>query len=179
MKRPAAPRDFSPPSHPFTYAVRAIMPEDAATVVRLVRERWGGCVVVHGIVYRPETLPGFIIVEHSEPVGLVTYHVAGKDWEIVTLDSLRQGKGVGTALLEALREAAQEAGAVRLWLTTTNDNLDALRFFQRRGCALVAVHRRAVDQARRFKRTIPVVGAYSIPIRDELELEWRFNEPLS
>jgi hypothetical protein len=61
-----------------------------------------------------------------------------------------------------------------VWLVTTNDNLDALRFYQRRGLRLVAVHAGAVDEARRLKPEIARVGEYGIPIRDEIELELVF-----
>jgi GNAT superfamily N-acetyltransferase len=59
----------------------------------------------------------------------------------------------------------------RLRLTTTNDNLDALRFYQRRGFRLVALRPGAVDAARALKPEIPVTGAHGIPLRDELDLE--------
>jgi hypothetical protein len=54
---------------------------------------------------------------------------------------------------------------------TTNDNLGALRFYQRRGLRLVALHVGAVAESRRLKPSIPEVGHDGIPIRDELELE--------
>ena len=91
--------------------------------------------------------------------------------EVVTLDSLRPGRGIGTALIEAVKSAASAAGCRRLWLITTNDNLHALGFYQKRGFRLVAVHPGAVDAARRLKPEIPLNGNDGIPIRDEIELE--------
>jgi ribosomal protein S18 acetylase RimI-like enzyme len=64
--------------------------------------------------------------------------VEGDSCELVTIDSLDEGSGVGTALVEAVAKAARAAGCCRLWLITTNDNLRALRFYQRRGFELVA-----------------------------------------
>ena len=58
-----------------------------------------------------------------------------------------------------------------MWLLTTNDNLDALRLYQRHRFRLVEVRPGAVDLARRAKPSIPAVGAYGIPLRDELILE--------
>ena len=55
-------------------------------------------------------------------------------------------------------------------LITTNDNVDALRFYQRRGFVLTELRPGAVDESRRMKPQIPLVGAYGIPIRDELVL---------
>jgi len=54
---------------------------------------------------------------------------------------------------------------------TTNDNTAALRFYQKWGFLLVAVHRNAVEQARKLKPEIPLTGIDGIPLRDEIELE--------
>ena len=67
------------------------------------------------------------------------------------------------------------AGLRRVWLVTTNDNLDALRFYQRRGLRIAAVHPGAVDRSRAVKPTIPLVDAYGIPLRDELIMELRLD----
>jgi GNAT superfamily N-acetyltransferase len=91
---------------------------------------------------------------------------------VLSLDSLREGRGVGTALLEMVKDAAREAGCDRIRLITTNDNLDALRFYQKRGFVLVALHRDAVTAARALKPSIPLLGDHGIPIRDELDLEF-------
>ena len=76
-----------------------------------------------------------------------------------------------SAEIEAVKEVACKAGCRRLWLITTNDNLNALRFYQKRGFALVAVHRNALEISRKFKPEIPLIGADGIPLRDEIELE--------
>lgn len=135
-------------------------------------EHWGDeMVVAHGVVYYPARLSGFLAESGGERVGLVTFQVQGKQCEVVTLDSLSSGMGVGTMLMDAVKQAAVQAGCTRLWLITTNDNLDALRFYQRRGFELAALHRGAVTEARKIKPAIPLAGAYDIPIRDEIELE--------
>jgi GNAT superfamily N-acetyltransferase len=78
---------------------------------------------------------------------------------------------VVTALIEALISKLRAEGVSALRVTTTNDNLDALRFYQRRGFQIVAVRPGAVDESRRVKPSIPVIGEHGIPIRDEIELE--------
>ena len=98
------------------------------------------------------------------------------DAELVTLDAVRPGQGVGTALLAELVRRARRRRRPTLWVTTTNDNLDALRFYQRRGFRLARLRCRAVDEARRLKPSIPALGAYGIAIRDELDL--RLDLPL-
>ena len=75
------------------------------------------------------------------------------------------------SLIDAVKEIAAAAGCKRIWLITTNDNTAALRFYQKYGLALVAVHRNAVEASRRLKPEIPLTGNDGIPIRDEIELE--------
>jgi len=138
---------------------------------RLERLFAGDVVVSRGRVHRPQELPGFVAVTGGDRVGLATYDIRGSECELVTLDALLPWRGIGTALLAAVEERARRAGCTRLWLITTNDNVDALRFYQRRGFACAALHRNAIDESRRRKPTIPAVGHYSIPIRDEIEME--------
>ena len=127
-------------------------------------------VIVHGAVFHPAELPGFLAESAGRNAGLLTYAVTPEECEIVTLDSLSPGRGIGTALIDAVREVAVQAGCRRLFAVTTNDNLDALRFYQRRGFVLAALRPKAVDQTRK-RKPVPRTGGNGIPIRDELELE--------
>ena len=114
--------------------IRSLSPADRDWVARHVAEHWGAEIVVaHGTLYHPAALPGFVAEMDREVAGLVTFHIAGDACEIVTLDSLRPDQGIGTALIEAVKSAAGAAGCRRLWLITTNDNLHALGFYQKRG----------------------------------------------
>jgi ribosomal protein S18 acetylase RimI-like enzyme len=156
--------------------VRAATPADRPWIERFVVERWGGEVVVaHGEALRPHELPAFVAEDGDRPVGLVTYRVDGPGCEVVTIDAVEEGQGVGTALLEAAVTAARAGGCRRVWLITTNDNLGALRFYQRRGFRLAALRPGAVGRSRRTKPEIPEVGRFGIPIRDEIELELRLE----
>ena len=128
-----------------------------------------------GELVHPLDHPAFVAeAADGHLLGMLTY-VPGPGWrqcEILTLHAGEQWRGVGTALIEAVGQLARQQGCARLWVITTNDNVDALRFYQRRGFCLVTVHRGAVDRSRaRLKPEIPSVGAYGIPLRDEIELE--------
>jgi 8-oxo-dGTP pyrophosphatase MutT (NUDIX family)/N-acetylglutamate synthase-like GNAT family acetyltransferase len=154
------------------FTVRPLAADDRGWVATFIAENWGAeTVVVHGAVYTPSELPGFVAWQDGKRVGLITYCVAGQSCEIVSLDSVRPGIGIGSTLIEAVKGAARRAECRRLWVITTNDNVGALRFYQRRGFTLVAVHRDALEASRRIKPEIPLVGAHAIPLRDEIELE--------
>jgi ribosomal protein S18 acetylase RimI-like enzyme len=105
-------------------------------------------------------------------VGLLTYRVDERGLEIGTLRADPPRHGVGSALVERAVAIAGELGIGRVWLVTTNDNVDALRFYQRRGFRLAELRAGAVDDSRaRLKSTIPEIGDHGIPIHDELILE--------
>jgi len=136
--------------------------------------QWGAeLMLVHGEQIYLAEYPGFAAVTGDQVVGLVTYGLRGTECEILSLDSLVESQGVGSALMEAVRQMALQNGIRRLWLVTTNDNLNALRFYQKRGFELVKINRHAVDAARQLKPSIPLLGEFGIPIRDEIELEMR------
>jgi GNAT superfamily N-acetyltransferase len=152
--------------------IRPVRDDERERVAAQLAERWGSPVVVsRGIRHDLRELPTLVAEEDGDIVGIVTYAPATDDAEITSLDALRPDHGVGTALLDAVIDIALGAGWRRLWLVTTNDNTHALRFYQRRGWQLVAVHRDAIDDARRLKPEIPARGNDDIPIRHELELE--------
>jgi GNAT superfamily N-acetyltransferase len=139
---------------------------------RLLVQRWGSTnVVSRGVLHQADRLPGFVALLEGSLVGLVTYHVSGEECEIVTLDSTFEGIGIGSALIQSVRQAAIEAGCRRLWLITTNDNLPALHFYQMRDFHLVAVYPNALERSRQLKPEIPMLGLDGTPLRDEIELE--------
>ena len=136
------------------------------------KEHWDAeFVVAHGTVFHPENVSGFIALDGNEWVGLVTYSFLETDCEIVSIDSLRENDGIGTALIEKVVEEAKANQCRRVHLTTTNANLRALGFYQKRGFHLAALRPNAVEEARKLKPGIPLIGENGIPLRDEIELE--------
>ena len=127
--------------------------------------------VVHGEVIDLGTADGWYACENDEVIGLITYRLLGNVLEILSLDSRREGMGIGTTLLYKAVGEAKNWSCRHIMLVTTNDNLSALRFYQRRGFDLVCAHRNAVDRARQLKPEIPLLGEDGIPLRHELELE--------
>lgn len=152
--------------------IRPVERTDRNWIAQFLDKQWGSTrIVSRGQVYLGHLLDGFIAEQDEEPVGLVTYRIDGPACEIVTINSLVQGQGIGTALLEAVKQTALEAGCRRVWLITTNDNMPALRYYQKRGFHLVAIYPNALEASRRLKPEIPLFGLDNIPLRDEIELE--------
>jgi ribosomal protein S18 acetylase RimI-like enzyme len=159
-------------SRPPRFRIRALAPEERPWLAEHLVLAWGDAVIVsRGRPHDASLLDAYVAVAEAELVGLATFRIAGACCELVTLEAFRRGQGIGTGLLDAVASHARRHGCERLRLVTTNDNLGALRFYQRRGLRLVAVHRGAVDDARALKPAIPLVGEHAIEIHDELELE--------
>ncbi len=150
--------------------VRVKRAGDQVWISAFLAKRWGGCVLLHGRLVDAAGLPALIAGDRE---GLATWRVVGDVAELVTLDAIVPGRGTGTALLARLVRRLRRAQVKRLRVATTNDNLDALRFYQRRGFRIVAVRAGAVERGRLLKPAIPAVGEYGIAIRDEIELEMR------
>jgi GNAT superfamily N-acetyltransferase len=157
--------------------VRPLADGDRSWARSYLIDHWGDdTMAADGELFRPHEHDGFIATVGGDPAGLVTYRTRDDgSLEVTSLTAWPQWHGVGTVLLQAAAGAARALGCVRLWLVTTNDNLEALRFYQRRGMRLAALRPGAVDAARRLKPTIPQFGASGIAIRDELVLEMRLQ----
>jgi GNAT superfamily N-acetyltransferase len=157
-------------------SIRRVQPHDREWILGFLLDRWGSeRQVAYGQVFYPADHPGFVALVAGKPTGLLTHRIDAGSCEVTLLDSGRRQMGIGSALLEAVEIEARQEGCRRIWLVTTNDNLDALRFYQRRGFALSKLRPGAVVRSRELKPEIPLVGEFGIPLRDELELE----KPLS
>jgi GNAT superfamily N-acetyltransferase len=155
--------------------IKPIEANDKDWISSILEKQWGSVnIITRGKSYQADKLPGYIAVLDDKKIGLITYHMTN-DCEIITLDSFVQGKGIGTALVEKVKETAKGQGCKRVWLITTNDNLEALRFCQKRGFILSALYPNALEQSRKIKPEIPRVGIDGIPLRDEIELEIKLN----
>ncbi len=149
--------------------IRPIEDEDHGAVRTLLTERWTGPeILLDGQMVDASCLPGYIAIAGDEVAGLVTIIKRPQEWEILTLDSLSRWGGTGTLLLDAVVADARETGISRLTVRTSNDNLDAFRFYQRRGFRMERVAQGVIDKERDQRPEIPVRGDYGIPIHDEV-----------
>lgn len=152
--------------------VRPAMPADRPIVDAFLARHNADLVARSEELVDARTHPALIAEMDGTLAGVATWIADAGAVELLTLHAEQSRRGIGTALIAAARTVARAIGAHRLWLITTNDNLDALRFYQRREFRLARVDAGAVDRAREtLKPTIPETGEFGIHIRDELELE--------
>lgn len=151
--------------------IRPASEVDPDALLEFVVESWGAETVVgHEEEMYPAQHSGFVALRDGAIVGHVTYRGDGDRCEITTIQATPRRAGVGSMLMDAVLQTVRGDGYSVVWLTTTNDNLDALRFYQRRGFRIAAVRQGAVDRAREIKPEIPEIGMYGIRMRDELDL---------
>jgi N-acetylglutamate synthase-like GNAT family acetyltransferase len=151
---------------------RKIISEDKDWIKKFIQKYWGSeQIVVHKTKYYPSILKGFLAESSEEKIGLITYKIENKKCEIVTLNSLKENKGIGSQLVNLVIEEAKEKDCKKVWLITTNDNIKAIYFYQKLGFQLKKVYPNAVEESRRIKPEIPLVNEEGIPIRDELKFQ--------
>ena len=152
--------------------VRPIECDDRPWVVRLLEEAFANVTVARkGGLIDASVLPGFVATDDGRLVGLLTYDESHGECEVVAIISKEEGRGIGRALMDAVREHAVAAGYRRLWLITTNDNTRAFRFYQQWGMDLCAFYRHGASRSRALKPSLPERGADGILLDHELEFE--------
>jgi len=157
-------------SDPIT--IREIEASDSEWVRTFLMEHFGSTrVVSRGVMHRADELPGFIAQQDGVSRAILTYSHRNNELEVVTLHSAIAGLGLGSQLLVAARKRACDLGCRRIWLITTNDNEPAIRFYQRRGMRIAAIHRGAIAESRKLKPEISFIGIGGRPIEDEVEFE--------
>ncbi|MEN0649448.1 GNAT family N-acetyltransferase [Caldifermentibacillus hisashii] len=141
-------------------------------IIDFFKLHWGSSeMVISSGVYDCSKLDGFAVVNgEDEIIGLITYIMKDNECEIISLDSIEEGKGIGTSLVQEVEKLVLKEKCKLLKLVTTNDNLQALKFYQKRGFILSRIFLNAVEKARKIKPEIPLMGNDGIPIRDEIEL---------
>lgn len=152
--------------------IQRIIPDNRAAVNAFIKENWfTTAMVLRGRVIDMTKTDGYFASQGGKIIGLVTYIFYQDVCEITSLDSLAENRGLGTRLLDMAVDAARENGCSRVVLITTNDNIRAIRFYQKRGFDMAHLYRNALDVSRRLKPEIPLIGEDSIPLRHEIEFE--------
>lgn len=145
---------------------------DRAFLEELLRLRWrDGALMLRGKIVHPKDVEALAAYHEGRLAGVATWLLEGPVIYLATLNNICEQRGVGTALLDAMVRFGRDKGAALLRVIVTNDNLNALGFYQRRGFRIVAVYPGAIDTIRSLLPNVPVMGANRIPMRDEIELE--------
>lgn len=126
-------------------------------------------VVSNGVCHKPAELPGFVARQNKELVGLATFNISGEVCELVTIDAFLQWQGIGKKLITQVEMEARLSGCKKIWLITTNDNIEAMQFYQRCGYDMTKINHNAIENSRKLKPSIPLVGYFGIPIKHEIE----------
>ncbi|QWU46702.1 GNAT family N-acetyltransferase [Bacillus sp. NP247] len=153
--------------------IQKITPEMKETIRGFMCENWGSSMMVsRGRAHQLEELPGFIALKNDRIVGIITCEVLKNMCEVVSLDSFEEGNGIGTKLVDCVLQMARENECEKVWLITTNDNMNALRFYQKRNFMMTNLYIDAVKEARKIKKEIPFIGYDNIAISHEIQLEY-------
>ena len=137
-----------------------------------IKEHWyTTTMIIRGRVIDMTKTEGFFFRDGENIIGLITYIVYDNILEITSLDSLRENQGIGSKLVETVIHEAKERKVRKIVLITTNDNINAIRFYQRKGFDMVHLFHNALDISRKLKPEIPLIGENSIPLRHEIEFE--------
>lgn len=151
--------------------VREATDTDRAAARELFRRDFGRTrIVAFGELVDLDELPALVAVMNTEPSGALAYRLFGGDaLHIVALatDPMWQRSGVGAYLVAEAELLARRLGLKRLVIATTNDNLPALYFYQRRGYRLSEFARDAIIAKVQQEHA----GFAGIPVRDEIRLE--------
>ena len=149
-----------------------VSPENREQVNDFISSHWFSTdMVVRGEKVDMTVLDGFVLFENEAIIGLVTYRITGNECEIMSLDSLKEKQGIGTALMNKVIERAPKLNCTKVKLITTNDNINAIRFYQKRGFDMVCIYHNSMEAARKIKPSIPIIGEFNIPLRHEIEFE--------
>ena len=94
--------------------VREAGTADREAIRQVLTASWGSTTVVaHGCVYDAGHLPALLAERDGKVVGLLTYTLADRALEVVSLDAVVPHAGVGTALLSRAADLARQVAEVR------------------------------------------------------------------
>ncbi len=151
--------------------IRSITGSDKNWMHEFMIKEWGADkIVIPNGVYVPSELSGFVAQKNGKNVGIITYINVLSACKIITLNAFEKHEGIGSLLLKSVIEIARRDDLKEIIVVTTNDNVDGLRFYQKRGFVINNVFINQIVNSRKIKPEISTIGEYGIPIRDDIEL---------
>ena len=160
------------PRIPYRYEICLVDDVIRKKIQPILDNTWGSpYLAVNGKLWDSRTMPGFVAVSAEEVIGYLLYEQHDGECEIMVLESVIHNNGIASALIERVKQTAKSSGVSKVIVQTSNDNTHAFRFYQRRGFTIREIRLGALDDARRLKPSIPLIGEEGIPLRDEIEFE--------
>lgn len=154
------------------YRIQSISPDNREEINKIIQNQWFSTdMVIRGEVVDLTKLDGYAMYDGEKIIGLITYRMTDQDCEITSFDSFRENQGIGTKILQKVIETAKSKNCRRMKLITTNDNINAIRYYQKRGFDMTNLYYNAIEQSRILKPSIPLLGDFNIPIRHEIEFQ--------
>ena len=151
---------------------KRISTSDRTLVDEFIRQQWyTTTMIIRGKEVDMTQTEGFYVKEQEDIIGLITYLVSDDVLEVTSLNSLRENQGIGTKLVDAVIREAKDRKLKKILVVTTNDNINAIKFYQKRGFDMARLYHNALDISRKIKPEIPLIGDHSIPLRHEIEFE--------
>ena len=155
-----------------SFDVKNIGLEERQKINNFILKRWFSLeMILRGKIVDLKNINGFYMENGNNIIGLITYIIIDFSLEIISLDSVYENKGIGSLLINKIKAFANECNLKNIIVITTNDNLRALGFYQKKGFILNKVFFDSIKQARKLKPEIPIKNKNGILIRDEIELK--------
>ena len=161
--------EHQPRGEKIAFAVRDANSADRHDVEEICDRAWGETDIdVYGRTFDVLSCENLIAEADGELAGLISLAVDRGDLAIVmySVYPQYQGRGIGSALLEAAYRRAVEKSLPALKAAVSNDDLPLLYFYQRHGFSLAEIANGLLAD----KLGYAGVGFAGIPIRDEIRL---------
>jgi len=152
--------------------LREIKSTDQEWIKKISLDLWNSVKIVsqHKIYYT-DKLSGILALYQDTRAGLLLYSIDQPTLNIISLNTLFENIGIGSKLIERIEKIGIKKKLKKVRVTTTNDNIDALRFYQAKGFQIIKVNVDIMNKYRKLKPELPKLGFYNIEIRDEFVLE--------
>lgn len=155
----------------------SINEENRSQVTAFISEHWLSTkMIIRGAIIDMTQVDGIVVYDNEKIVGLLTYVITDHTCEITSLNSLSEKQGIGTSLIQHIIAIAHQKQCKRIIVVTTNDNIQAIRFYQRRGFDMARFYHNALDISRKLKPEIPLIGENDIPLQHEIEFEYSLEK---
>jgi ribosomal protein S18 acetylase RimI-like enzyme len=153
-----------------TYSInKATLDKERKKIQEFVQHFWGELEqLTFGRKFTVAKLPAYLAKSRSNIIGFISFAEVDDTIIIVALGILPkyQNAGIGKSLIEKVEAEAKRLGKKKLLVSTSNDDLPALAFYQSLGFQIYEVKPNVIAE----KHGMILKGIGGLPVRDELRL---------